>query len=164
MKRSAHCRRTTLIRFLAISVSLLCFVSVHTAIAAKTETAHTPPPPVEVKPFSTFDPSFRYLDDGTASLSNNGSGKITVTGNTFATQNVDTVGVKMILQKWTGTAWIDLTANPGNHVRYDTDFVSASETYTVDKGYYYRVKSVHWAKEGNVTEQGEKTSGSYLIN
>lgn len=124
--------------------------------------ALTPPPP-EMALFGFFDPNHDYLLDGTNTIQALGSGKMKAIGDTFAVSSVDTIGVQMTIQRWTGTSWISVY--PGSSATSNNAAsVYQSYTYQGASGYYYRIVSSHWIYEGAVYESGTKTGGSLLIN
>ncbi|WP_010278475.1 hypothetical protein [Paenibacillus senegalensis] len=120
--------------------------------------AKTPPPPdwdsgnvlfiAEGDVSSTsFHASAVYLDSGGTSISNLGNGSISLSGYTYATQRVDTLGVRVTLQMWTGSEWVDIfqgastTASNSANVHYNT-------TRSVTGGHYYRSNGYHWLTQG----------------
>lgn len=125
--------------------------------------AKTPPPPATFGPLTSFDPNFDYLDFGHNGINNEGDGTVSVYGDSQATQDVDAIGVKLEVQKWTGSQWIDYDAAP-DHEQYNLDYTYDSVSFTVETGYYYRAKSKHWADEGSIHEEGELYSNSILVN
>jgi hypothetical protein len=125
--------------------------------------ALTSPPPTEVTTQTLFGPTYTYLDDGKAQIINNGSGNITVDGQTTATQYVDTIGIQLTIQRWTGSTWVDYIGG-SNLTMVNEDMIYASWPQQVLTGYYYRIKSQHWTIQYGVKEQGERISPSYLVN
>lgn len=112
--------------------------------------------------FSLFDPDYKYLNNGGTSVSNIGNSKISISGYSTAKQRVDTIGVQLTLQRWTGSNWVDIYRSP------KAELATSSNTYTehevtVAPGYYYRSKSSHWTQHGSVKEEGTLYSGSILI-
>lgn len=152
----------------AVLLILLALLPVQLANAegSSVQGAKTPPPPIEaglVQPFGVFDPNHKYLDSGSATLSNDGGGKVVVSGRTTAKQTVDTVGVSTLVQRWTGSAWVDV-GSTSTSTATNRSTVYGSESRELSTGYYYRIKSTHWAKQGDTTEQGVKYTGSILVN
>ncbi|GGH34397.1 hypothetical protein [Paenibacillus segetis] len=124
---------------------------------------HTSPPPIEISPYSMFDPNFVSLDYGAASISDKGAGKISISGETNAKKTVSTIGVKVVVQRWTGTAWVDYyTGNSAT--KSNNSYILTSEEKTVSTGYYYRTVSTHWTINGGVREEGTKTSSSIAVS
>lgn len=140
---------------------LLLFVP----FAAAQSNAYTSPPPDEGNPttlFSIFGPEYEYLFDGGASITNIGDGKVSISGFSAATKRVDSIGVQLVLQQWTGSTWIDVYKSPS------TASESSANTYrnhevNVSKGYYYRAKSYHWIRHEEIQEEGTLYTGSILI-
>ncbi|MDU5145406.1 MAG: hypothetical protein E6230_24830 [Paenibacillus dendritiformis] len=112
--------------------------------------------------YSIFGPGYDYLFDGGASVANLGNGKVSISAFSSATQRVDSIGVQVTLQQWTGSTWIDVYKSP------NTSSKSSANTYRnheveVSKGYYYRAKSYHWIQHGDTKEEGTLYTGSILI-
>lgn len=154
-------KRTYLaIAFLCLSITLI-FPTVGFASSYEPG-AKTSPPPSIFLPFTSFDPNFIYLENGKGDITNIGNGKIAVSGYSSATQYVDTIGIKLIVQKWTGSVWEDY--NIGTELTQSDELdVYTSKQINVDTGYYYRVRSIHWAIHKGVREQGDRYSSSILI-
>ncbi|MBU5445651.1 hypothetical protein [Paenibacillus sp. MSJ-34] len=130
--------------------------------ASSSNEAKTEPPPLEVAPFTIFDPDFKYLDDGAGYISYNGDKKVNIWGQTLGTRKVDTIGVQLTLQRWTGNDWLDVNTGP-NSTYSDASYAYYTDDIPVIEGCYYRVKSKHWIKYGNVKEEGFRYSNSILI-
>lgn len=114
------------------------------------------PPPVDnyTSLFATkFDPDFDYLESGGGYISYVGNQKVLISGETMGTVHVDMIGVQITLQRWTGTAWVDVYSTP-NVVSSQSAYVYKDAVVGVSEGYYYRVKTTHWTKHGNTTEEG----------
>lgn len=133
------------------------------AAQAKEKGAKTPPPPEEVHVESTFDPYFDYLENGYGYITAQGSGKVSISGESHATQYVDTLGVQMTIQRYTGSDWVDVDMRP-DYTNSESKRIYASDTRQVASGYYYRLVTKHWATEGSVTESGYRISSTILVN
>jgi hypothetical protein len=92
-----------------------------------------------------------YLSNGYASLKLAGTGKVTISGNTTAYQTVDEVNVTLYLQRLEDGYW-EHVRTLGTKRAYNTNYVSNSATYTVTRGYYYRVTGTHVAIQGSTSE------------
>ncbi|MBD3918999.1 hypothetical protein H8B09_09560 [Paenibacillus sp. PR3] len=126
--------------------------------------ALTTPPPIEIVPYSAFDSTFKYLENGMANLSIvSSSGKIMLEGESTATQYVSTIGVRTTLQRWTGSVWEDYNVGQDLSVSND-NYIITSRQLTVPTGYYYRIRSLHWTIQNSVREQGERFTSSLLVN
>jgi hypothetical protein len=134
----------------------------HAAAASDNQTAGalTPPPPNEFSVESVFDPSQKYLLDGDVGITAE-TGKVSVFGQTTATQNVDSIGVTYYVQKWNGSSWEDygsgFTTGTNNTSIYTGTFLKSTTP-----GYYFRARTIHWVTENGVYEQGELYSGYVL--
>lgn len=118
-------------------------------------------PPADAAPFSVFNPNHLYLDNGTASISAS-AGSVTVSANTTAVVNADSIGVTIYVQKWTGTAWETVgsgnTMGGNNSTSYSVNFPKS-----VTSGYYYRARTIHWVIENGTYEEGERISSTVLV-
>ncbi|CAG7646676.1 hypothetical protein ACFQI7_24025 [Paenibacillus allorhizosphaerae] len=146
------------------SLMLLLSAPMHALASESKETeAKTSAPPEEAHVDSTFDPYFNYLENGYGYITAQGSGKVSISGESHATQYVDTLGVQMTLQRYTGSDWVDVNVG-SDYTNSESKRVYASDTRQVASGYYYRLVTKHWAVEGSVTESGYRTSSSVLVN
>lgn len=98
-----------------------------------------------------------YLQSGSSKISKPGDGKITVGGTTRAQKVVDTVSINVNVERKVDGRWKQYTS--WTVTKHDTISVTTSKTISVPKGYYYRVKSVHYANS-DVSSSG--TSGLYV--
>jgi hypothetical protein len=115
-----------------------------------------------VTPMTAFDPNFDYLDQGFCALSASNN-KIRMYGETYATRRVDAIGVRLVLQRWTETGWIDVYYGTKKEEK-NFDYVYQShEDIPALKGHTYRVKSEHWIREGAVSESGVRYSPSITV-
>jgi len=125
--------------------------------------ALTSPPPTEFNMYTFFDSSNEYLDQGDVTIQDNLDQTVTIEVSTVAYSNVASIGATVNLQRWTGTTWIDV--GPATTVSGKNKWYFSGEIKkTSSKGYYYRVRSVHWISHNNVYEQGQTVSGYILAN
>lgn len=116
-----------------------------------------------IEPFGIFDPDHDYLDEGINILEQLPSQtKARITGKTYASQEVDSIGITFILQRWTGSEWVNVT-DPVERSATNKDSYTTSVTWNVTEGYYYRAKTIHWIQQGTTYEQGERVSSYILI-
>ncbi|MFC3767511.1 hypothetical protein [Paenibacillus sp. GCM10012303] len=125
--------------------------------------ARTAPPPAEFQIQGLFDSSNTYLDQGTATISDNGNQTVKISVITEAKSSVASIGGTVYLQKWTGTQWINVgsasTISASNDWYFSGEVVKPAE-----QGYYFRARVVHWINHNGVYEQGETTSDSRLVS
>lgn len=115
------------------------------------------------EPFGIFDPDHDYLDEGINILEQlTSQAKARITGKTYASQKVDSLGITFILQRWTGSEWVDVT-DAVDRSATNKDSYTTSVTWNVTEGYYYRAKTIHWIQHGTTYEQGERISSYILI-
>lgn len=98
-----------------------------------------------------------YLQSGSSKISKAGNGKITVGGITRAQKVVDTVSINVNVERKVGGVWKQYTS--WTVTKHDVISVTTSQTISVPKGYYYRVKSVHYA---NSDVSSSITGGLYI--
>ncbi|MFQ7310905.1 MAG: DUF6147 family protein [Sellimonas sp.] len=98
-----------------------------------------------------------YLQSGSSKISQPGAGKITVGGTTRAQKVVDTVSINVNVERKVNGTWEQYTS--WTVTKHDTISVTTSKTLSVPKGYYYRVKSVHYA---NSDVSSSATGGLYV--
>lgn len=125
--------------------------------------ANTPPPREDVAPNTVFDPKFDYLEKGQGYLTDQGKQRVNIWGESYGTVRVDEIGVQLTLQRWTGSAWIDVYLGANIRESNAAYVYSSIGNISVLSGYYYRTKSYHWIKKGSTTESGYRYSPSYLI-
>lgn len=115
-----------------------------------------------ITPQTPFDPDFDYLDQGFGSLSVSDN-KIRIYGETYATQRVDAIGIRLVLQRWTGSGWTDVYYGTRKEAN-ETDYVyQTHENIPALAGQSYRVKSEHWIREGTVSESGVRYSTAVTV-
>lgn len=94
-----------------------------------------------------------YLSNGSGYLGIISANEVQMSGNTTAYQNVDEIKVTLYLQKTKtdGSGWLHVSTL-GPKTAKNTNFVSNSNTYSVTRGYYYRVYGAHAIIEGSKSE------------
>ncbi|MDQ0090737.1 hypothetical protein J2T12_004160 [Paenibacillus anaericanus] len=132
-------------------------------IAASGTTMHTTPPPITFSPYSIFNSSFVSLESGVGSVSKKSSGKVLISGETNAKQTVNTIGVKVVLQRWTGSDWVNYYTG-SDSTKSNASFITTSQETTAATGYYYRTKTTHWTVKNGLREEGTLTSDSVAID
>lgn len=83
-----------------------------------------------------------YLSSGSSVINDAGTGKISAGGITIAAQKCD-VSVNVIVERLSGGSWARVTSWTGS--LKNTWSVTSAKTLSVGRGYYYRVRSVHYA-------------------
>ena len=120
------------------------------------------PPPEQSKTFKEVGiEALQYLQDWNCSLIPSGGGNINITGYTKAYQNVDYIMVRLYLQRWNGSSWVDLGSWP--YERYNASKAEGIKGLEVLKGYYYRVRADHSLTHGETTESAKSYSDSYYV-
>lgn len=98
-----------------------------------------------------------YLQSGFSKISKPGDGKITAGGSTTAQKVVSEVSIDVVIERKVDGVWKHYTA--WTTTKYNTISVTSYKTLTVPKGYYYRVKCVHYA---NSDVSSSYTNGIYI--
>lgn len=98
-----------------------------------------------------------YLQSGYSQISKVGDGKIAVGGTTNAQKLVSEVSINVNVERKVDGVWKHYTS--WTTTKNNTIAVSTSRTLTVPKGYYYRVKCVHYA---NSDVSSSYTNGIYI--
>lgn len=132
-------------------------------VFASSDKVKTAKPSQEFTSFTIFDSNFKFLDDGSGNISYLGKQKVSIWGQTLGTRKLDTIGVQLTLQRWTGTEWIDVYTGSNNTLS-NSSYVYTSIVVAVSEGYYYRVKSKHWIDYDNTNENGIRYSSYILID
>lgn len=114
-------------------------------------------------PLGVLNPSDIYLNRGSTEISKASSSQILMNGKTTAYTNVQVIGVKMTLQRWTGTYWTSVHVSSEYSIP-DFNLISANATASASTGYYYRVVGTHWINHNGVTEQGTSYGDSWAFN
>lgn len=101
------------------------------------------------------------LNNGTASVANNGNGVVNVSGSVLAGVVCDKLLLKMTLQRYSDGAW--RYVQEFSETRYNHSLLTKSYNVSVTKGYYYRVKAVCLAYKGSVVEsKSPMTNGIWI--
>ena len=101
------------------------------------------------------------LNNGTASLANNGNGEVNVYGAVLGSVVCDKLLLKMILQRYSDGAW--RYVQEFSDTKYNDSLLTKSYNVSVAKGYYYRVKAACLAYKGSITEsKSPMTNGIWI--
>ena len=90
------------------------------------------------------------LNNGTASVANNGNGEVNVSGSVLAGVVCDKLVLKMTLQRYSNGAWRHV--QDFSYTKYNHSLLTKSYNVSVTKGYYYRVKAACAAYKGDIVE------------
>ncbi len=107
--------------------------------------------------YITIQPRGVYLQSGFSKISKPGDGKITAGGNTTAQKVVSEVSINVNVERKVNGNWEHYTS--WTTTKKNTIAVTSYKTLTVPKGYYYRVRSVHYA---NSDVSSSSTGGLYI--
>lgn len=107
--------------------------------------------------YITVQPRGVYLQSGFSKISKPGDGKITAGGNTTAQKVVSEVSINVNIERKVNGYWEHYTS--WTTTKKNTIAVTSYKTLTVPKGYYYRVRSVHYA---NSDVSSSATGGLYI--
>lgn len=153
-------------RISAIAVSALLSLTLAGGAYADSATdiapgALTPPPPVEMSLNSANLAAYQYLTNYYSSISKSGSSQVSISGYTGAGQTVNSLGIQFVLQRWTGSEWIDISGTSDSGTNKSSH--SATKTFNVTQGYYYRGKTTHWVNKSGTYEEGTYYTNSILV-
>lgn len=104
-----------------------------------------------------------YFNNGGGNITVTGARTVMVSGETVARQSVDSVKVTIHLQRLEGENWVTI-ASYGPTVKYNTYYVSASRTYSVAGGYYYRMTGSHTVIEGDKFESAASATNGVWVS
>lgn len=107
--------------------------------------------------YITVQPRGVYLQGGFSKISKPGAGKITAGGNTSAQKVVSEVSINVNVERKVNGDWEHYTS--WTSTKKNAIAVTSYKTLTVPKGYYYRVRSVHYA---NSDVSSSATGGLYI--
>ncbi|MDD4238364.1 MAG: DUF6147 family protein [Desulfotomaculaceae bacterium] len=151
-------------RFKKCTFFLLLVVVLLTATSAAFAAAPgTKAPPGSNKPFKEASiESLLYLQDWGCDINYVGDGYLNITGFTQAYQTVDYIIVRLYLQRWDGSNWVDMASWPFE--RYADSYVDGAKGLQVATGYYYRTKATHGLTENGYNESALSYSGYIYAN
>nr|WP_294464241.1 DUF6147 family protein [uncultured Sellimonas sp.] len=107
--------------------------------------------------YITIQPRGVYLQSGYSKISKVGDGKITAGGNTTAQKVVSEISINVNVERKVNGSWKQYTS--WTTTKSNAIALNSSKTLTVPKGYYYRVKCVHYA---NSDVSSSSTGGLYI--
>lgn len=152
--------------FLAPLMLLICFVAGTGVVFAETSTTVVDGSKLthELSAEGIAYPKLRgtYLNNGVGRITVTGSRTVMIAGDTIARQNVDSVKVTLHLQRLEGGSWVTI-ASYGPTVKYNTYHVTATRTYSVSGGYYYRMRGSHTVIEGDKFESAVSATDGIWI-
>ncbi|MDE5414464.1 hypothetical protein [Alkalihalobacterium chitinilyticum] len=157
--------RTT---FMFCLFSLAVFTCTTSTIAVEDQLeagALTPPPPIDYdnseELIATFSTSSSLISNAYSSISRSNN-TVRVSGDTYTTRTVDELRLTLEIQRWDGSRW-NTIGSRGPFIDYNWYFTSASQSYVVTKGYYYRARTLHYVRSGRTTEQVTRYSRHILV-
>lgn len=117
-----------------------------------------PPPPPET---ASIQPTAWSLLKDCASFIDNLGLDVYCSGYTTTQFAVESVSIRIYLQRWDGASWVNVA------IWYDENWYSSEvwgdHSRAVAPGYYYRVKAVHSASDGLITETATSYTGSIYV-
>lgn len=105
----------------------------------------------------------KYFGNGGGGITLTGNRTVLLTGNTVARQTVDSVKVTMHLQQLKNGSWVTI-ASYGPVTKSNTYYVSASRSYSVAGGYYYRMTGSHTVIENGVFESAASATDGIWVS
>ena len=107
--------------------------------------------------YITVQPRGVYLQSGYSKITKPGDGKITAGGSTTAQKVVSEVSIDVFVERKVNGSWKHYTS--WTSTKNNAIAITSYKTLTVPKGYYYRVKCVHYA---NSDVSSSITGGLYI--
>lgn len=86
---------------------------------------------------------------------------VAISGETITYGTVDYLDVKVYLQRWNGSKWVDVTSR--TYSDNNTSYVSGSAQFNVTRGDSYRCRAVHTAKSGSTNQTTTSVSNAIAI-
>ncbi|MBB6637710.1 hypothetical protein [Cohnella thailandensis] len=152
----------TLRRSFLLSVLSMALLLAMTSPIAHAETKPlTSAPPIEIMPFVNYT-GYTYLQSSELQFTVSSSKLTVVDAITQTKSTVSELGAIVTLQRYTGSSWVDASTATTLSTT-NNSYYSGSTSFTVTAGYYYRVKSIHYAKQGSVTESVTEYSDTVLV-
>lgn len=101
------------------------------------------------------------LNEGLASIANNGNGTVNVYGAVYGSVICDKMILELTLQRYSNGTWSNVKSFSAT--AYNTGLLTKSYNVSVSKGYYYRVKAACVAQKGGSSEsQMPVTDGIWI--
>lgn len=118
-------------------------------------TRYVPGPEASTGEITTqaFSPYHLYLVTGDVQIGVSGTGNLSLGGSTTANTNVQTIGIGLTVQRWTGSYWVQVYKATDRTLSNVMAVMKSDETTAV-KGYYYRTVGKHWINHNGVYEEG----------
>lgn len=142
-----------------LAIVLVVILQIPGIALASNDFTSTPPDNTNVE---ASIQSTLYLKVWSTSITQKNGTSIQVTGDTESYLNVDTIQVKLYLQYWDGYQWQDAT-HINTYTNSDSSYVYGVANLTVQSGYHYRAKGVHYINKSGSVEQVSSYSGSVYI-
>ena len=139
---------------LLIILTILCFLAAVPAWAAPVNYAKTTFNNVGIE-------SFTMLKGGTSDISTT-DGALIIRCTTSAYSAVNEIGLYINIQRWNGSSWVNYSSLSG--AEYYSDYILRGYTYSVPKGYSYRLVTKHYVKNGLTEESGYTTTNGYFVS
>ena len=100
-----------------------------------------------------------YLQAGTSKITKAATGVINAGGTTSAARTANEVGIAVVVERLKSGSSSWYYYKSWEVTKANAAYVSSSKRLTVSGGYYYRVRSTHWA---NSDASSSSTSGIYI--
>lgn len=100
--------------------------------------------------FEVTPMAYEYLLAGFTALDNRGNGSLSISGFTYAQEQVYRIEVTIYLQRYENGTWVNFWND--NTTRFNASTVNIDRYITVPKGYSYRIHGVHRVINNGVHE------------
>lgn len=149
----------------SLRVAVFCLVvAMFFVVTGAVYAAATPtPPPDNSGSYSDAGiESLLYLQDWGCAINSAGNGSIVISGYTNANQSVSYIMVRLYLQRWNGSNWVDLGSWPFE--KYSASSVNDTKGLQVLREYYYRTRASHALTQNGYNESAQSYSTSIYVN
>lgn len=100
---------------------------------------------------------------GGSDIKSLGGRSVRISGYTETYNPVEIISVDLYLQKWNGSAWMDIS-RAGPFKRTYASYVYGEKDLTVSSSGYYRTRAVHSAVDGSVSESISSYTGYIWVD
>jgi hypothetical protein len=116
---------------------------------------------VEINLQDTIDVSSSLIKQWNCAIIDNSNGNVAICGETITYGTVDYLDVKVYLQRWDGSDWVDL--NNRTYRDSSSSYVSGSDLFTVSRGYSYRCRAIHTARTAGSSNTNNSFSNAITV-
>jgi hypothetical protein len=153
-----------LVSLMSLVVFMACLPGVSVAseqISPATTACPDPQKGVVVNLQEASGVSTSLIKQWNCAIIDNSNGVVVISGETITYGTVDYLDVKVYLQHWNGSDWVDVTSR--TYSDNNTSYVSGSAQFNVTRGDSYRCRAVHTAKSGSSSQTTTSVTNAITI-